>query len=77
MGIINAEETELDCEVLEFNDLERAVYKKILISDHKVVGAVLYGDVADSQWYFELLQQELNIEAFRQDLIFGKAFCDS
>jgi nitrite reductase (NADH) large subunit len=41
------------------------------------VGAVLYGDVADSQWYFELLQQELNIEAFRQNLIFGKAFCDS
>ena len=77
MGIINAEETELDCEVLEFNDLERSVYKKILISDHKVVGAVLYGDVADSQWYFELLQQELNIESFRQDLIFGKAFCDS
>jgi nitrite reductase (NADH) large subunit len=76
MGIINTEETELDCEVLEFNDFEHGIYKKILISDHKVVGAVLYGDVADSQWYFELLQQELSIEAFRQDLIFGQAFCD-
>lgn len=77
MGIINSEETDLECEVLEFNDFERSIYKKILISDHKVVGAVLYGDVADSQWYFELLQQEQDIEAFRQDLIFGKAFCDS
>jgi nitrite reductase (NADH) large subunit len=77
MGIINIEETDLACEVLEFNDFERSIYKKILISDHKVVGAVLYGDVADSQWYFELLQQEQNIDAIRQDLIFGKAFCDS
>jgi nitrite reductase (NADH) large subunit len=76
MGIINAEETDLDCEVLEFNDFEHGIYKKILISDHKVVGAVLYGDVADSQWYFELLQQALSIEAFRHDLIFGKAFCE-
>jgi nitrite reductase (NADH) large subunit len=75
MGVINANETELECEILEYNDIERSIYKKILISDHKVVGAVLYGDVADSQWYFELLQQERNIEAFRQDLIFGKAFC--
>lgn len=76
MGIINNEETELECETLEFNDFERAIYKKILISDHKVVGAVLYGDVADSQWYFELLQQEQSIEKFRQELIFGQAFCD-
>ena len=77
MGIINAEETERECETLEFNDFERSVYKKILISDHKVVGAVLYGDVADSQWYFELLQQERNIEDIRQELIFGQAFCET
>ena len=77
MGIINIEETELPCETLEFNDFERSVYKKILISDHKVVGAVLYGDVADSQWYFELLQQAQSIETIRKELIFGQAFCDS
>lgn len=77
MGIINIEETDLECEVLEFNDAERSIYKKILISDHKIVGAVLYGDVADSQWYFELLQQAQNIETIRQELIFGQAFCES
>jgi nitrite reductase (NADH) large subunit len=77
MGIINVEETDQQCETLEFNDFERSIYKKILISDHKVVGAVLYGDVADSQWYFDLLQQAQNIEAIRQELIFGQAFCES
>jgi nitrite reductase (NADH) large subunit len=75
MGIINAEEAKEACEVLEFNDAQRSTYKKILISDNKVVGVVLYGDVIDSQWYFDLLQQKLDINAFRQDLIFGQAFC--
>lgn len=75
MGIINAEESEQECETLEFNDDQRAIYKKVLISDNKVVGAVLYGDVIDSQWYFDLLQQKRNIKDFRQNLIFGKAFC--
>jgi nitrite reductase (NADH) large subunit len=75
MGIINIEEAEDACEVIEFNDAQRSIYKKLLVSDNKVVGAVLYGDVIDSQWYFDLLQQELDISVFRDDLIFGQAFC--
>lgn len=75
MGVINPEDTDLDCEVLEFNDQKRGIYKKILLHDNKILGAVLYGDVVDSQWYFELLQQGLNTAAFRQELIFGQAFC--
>lgn len=75
MGVINAEEAGDTCEVIEFNDAQRSIYKKILVSDNKVVGAVLYGDVIDSQWYFDLLQQDLDINAFRDDLIFGQAFC--
>ena len=77
MGIINVNETNLDCEELEFNDVERSIYKKILTSNQRIVGAVLYGDVVDSQWYFELLQQERDIADIRQDLIFGQAFCET
>ena len=77
MGIINADETDLDCEILEFNDFERSIYKKILISNQQIVGAVLYGDVADSQWYFELLQKGSDIQNIRQELIFGQAFCEA
>jgi nitrite reductase (NADH) large subunit len=75
MGIINPEDSAQECEVVEFNDSQRAIYKKILIHNNKLVGAVLYGDVTDSQWYFELLQQECSIEPFRKDLMFGQAFC--
>ena len=75
MGIINTHESELECEVIEFNDIERSIYKKIITSKQQVVGAVLYGDVVDSQWYFELLQQKRDITDIRQNLIFGRAFC--
>ena len=76
MGIINSDETDLECEVIEFNDLERSIYKKVIISNHNIIGAVLYGDVADSQWYFDLLQRGCDIQGVRQDLIFGQAFCE-
>jgi len=75
MGYINPEQIISGCEVIELQDFDAAVYKKILISNHKVVGAVLYGDVADSQWYFELLQDQQDISALRDGLIFGRAFC--
>ena len=75
MGYINADQAPNGCEVLEFQDFDAAIYKKVLISDHKVVGAVLYGDVADSQWYYELLESQKNISAMRDSLIFGKTFC--
>lgn len=75
MGIINASDTEQDCDELQFNDPARAIYKKILLHNHKIIGAVLYGDVSDSLWYFNLMQQQLSTESFRQNLIFGQALC--
>ena len=75
MGIINPHESEQECEVIEFNDIERSIYKKIITSQQRVIGAVLYGDVVDSQWYFELLQQKRDITEIRKNLIFGQAFC--
>ena len=75
MGIINPNESEQECEVIEFNDIERSIYKKIITSKQRVIGAVLYGDVVDSQWYFELLQQKRDITEIRKNLIFGQAFC--
>ena len=32
------------------------VYKKLVIRDDKLVGAVLYGDTVDGSWYFQLLR---------------------
>ena len=38
---------------ITLRDDSRGLYKKIVLRDGKLVGAVLYGDVADGQWYLQ------------------------
>ena len=39
----------------------RGVYKRLVIEDSRVSGAVLYGDVKDGAWYFDLIQNRTDI----------------
>jgi nitrite reductase (NADH) large subunit len=57
-----------------FTDPAIGIYKKLVIKDDKLIGAVLYGDTADGSWYQQLLEQEENISDLREALIFGKAY---
>ncbi|MCE7798672.1 nitrite reductase large subunit NirB [Sphingobium sufflavum] len=62
------------CEDIVLRDATRGVYKRVIVKDEKVIGAVLYGDTADGNWYFDLLKKEENIADIREALIFGQAF---
>ncbi|HET8709894.1 MAG TPA: hypothetical protein VFM32_00855, partial [Spongiibacteraceae bacterium] len=42
---------------LTFQDRDQGVYKKIIVRDDKIVGALLFGDIADSQLFFNLIKQ--------------------
>jgi nitrite reductase (NADH) large subunit len=35
----------------------RGVYKRVVVKDDRIVGAVLYGDTGDGGWYFDLLKR--------------------
>lgn len=59
---------------LVFSDPQRGVYKRLLIGDDRIQGVILYGDVADGSWYFDLLQKGTDISALRDDLLFGRAW---
>jgi NAD(P)H-dependent nitrite reductase large subunit/NAD(P)H-dependent nitrite reductase small subunit len=61
-------------EVLVMRDTKRGVYKRVVIENNKVRGAVLYGDVKDGPWYFELMQEGRDIGPLRDKLLFGAAF---
>jgi len=37
---------------------------------------VLYGDVADGPWYFDLIQKRTDISSIRDQLLFGRAHSD-
>jgi nitrite reductase (NADH) large subunit len=66
-----------DTEDLVFRDPKRGVYKRLVLKGSRVIGAVLYGEVADGAWYFELMQKGTNIAAFRSRLLFGRAYCET
>ncbi|MEM1075816.1 MAG: nitrite reductase large subunit NirB [Pseudomonadota bacterium] len=61
-------------EDIVFRDPARGVYKRLVIEDDTLVGAVMYGDTADSNWFFGLIQSGDSIEEMRETLIFGPAF---
>jgi nitrite reductase (NADH) large subunit len=64
-------------EDLVYRDPRRGAYKRLVLKNNRVIGAVLYGDVADGNWYFELMQQRRDISALRSRLVFGRAFCEA
>jgi nitrite reductase (NADH) large subunit len=51
-------------------------YRKLVIADGRLAGAVLYGDTADALWYLELIRTGAAIESFREDLVFGRSFAE-
>jgi nitrite reductase (NADH) large subunit len=62
------------CEDIVMRDASRGVYKRVIVKEDKVVGAVLYGDTADGNWYFDLLKKQEDVSEIRDALIFGQAF---
>ncbi|PUA16346.1 NAD(P)/FAD-dependent oxidoreductase [Glaciimonas sp. PCH181] len=65
----------VDSEDLVLRDPRRGIYKRLVIKDGRIVGAVLYGDVKDGPWYFDLIQNKTDISALRNQLLFGQALC--
>jgi nitrite reductase (NADH) large subunit len=51
-------------------------YKKLVIADGRLVGAVLYGDTEDGLWYLDLIRAGASIDAIRSDLVFGRSLVE-
>jgi nitrite reductase (NADH) large subunit len=62
------------CEDIVMRDASRGVYKRVIVKDDRLVGAVLYGDTGDGNWYFDLLKRQADVSDIRDALIFGQAF---
>jgi len=58
-------------EEIVLHDRSGGVYKKLVIENERLVGAVLYGDTADSAWYFQLMRDGKDIGDIRDHLMFG------
>jgi len=63
-------------EALLLSDPGLKTYKKLVIADDRLVGAVLFGDTADGPWYLELIRSGQRIDALRDELVFGRALAE-
>src|SRR6266581_1051217 len=61
-----------DTEEIVLHDRAGGVYKKLVVSGEKLVGAVLIGDTADGAWYFRLIKDDAPIAEIRDRLMFGE-----
>ncbi len=61
-------------EEIVFRDPSRGVYKRLVLQDNRLIGAVIYGDTADGNWFFGLIKDQTNIADMRETLIFGPSY---
>jgi len=64
------------CEDIVFRDAARGVYKRMVIEDGRLAGAVLFGDAIDGNWYFDLMRAGTSVTDIRETLIFGQAITE-
>jgi nitrite reductase (NADH) large subunit len=62
---------------ITLRDDSRGLYKKIVLREGRLVGAVLYGEVTDGQWYLQLMRDRTDVSALRERLVFGRTLAEA
>ncbi len=60
-------------ETIVLNDARRGAYKKLVIANGRLTGAVLVGDTADALWYLDLIRTREPIAKIRGEMMFGRS----
>jgi nitrite reductase [NAD(P)H] large subunit len=63
-------------ETIVLEDQEAGTYRKLVVRDNRLTGAVLIGDTADSLWYRDLMFTRAPVAPFRDVLAFGRAWAE-
>ena len=69
-GLIHAD---TGCDAITLLDEGAGIYKKLVLRDARLVGAVLYGATDGAGWYTRLLNEPIDITPYRDELMFGAA----
>ena len=60
-------------ESIVLSDINHGTYKKLVIAEGRLIGAVLIGDVGDALWYLELIRTRQPTQKIRADMMFGRS----
>ncbi|TGG95740.1 NAD(P)/FAD-dependent oxidoreductase [Natronospirillum operosum] len=71
-GAVEAEDPN---DLIVWRDEAHREYRKLILRNNRLVGAVLFGDVRDGQFYQDLIERQVDVSTVRQTLVFGAAFC--
>ena len=66
-----------DTEDILLLDKQGGRYKRIVLRQNRVIGAVLYGDTTDGSWLFQLLKDGQDVSEMREELLLGSSFGSS
>ena len=59
------------CKIITLRDDEQGIYRKLIIRDNALVGALLYGDISGAFWYQGLIRSGADIAPYKDFLMFG------
>jgi len=65
-----------DVEVMTLHDESEDCYRRLVLRQDRLVGALLYGDTADSGFYLDLITRGVQLGAARAALAFGPQFME-
>ncbi|MCG8668143.1 MAG: FAD-dependent oxidoreductase [Pseudomonadales bacterium] len=71
VGKVNANDPSNEITLL---DEKAGIYRKLIIEDQKIVGAVLYGDVRSGNWYVDLMCSKTELSNANTMLLFGQEY---
>jgi nitrite reductase (NADH) large subunit len=60
-------------EAILLSDVRRGAYKKLVIADGRLTGAVLIGETADALWYLDLIRTRKPVASIRAEMMFGRS----
>ena len=60
-------------EDIVMKDRAKGVYKKIVLKENRIQGAVMFGDTVDGNWYYQLLRDQTDISHMRNQLLYGQS----
>jgi len=60
-------------ECILLSDVRRGTYKKLVLSEGRLTGAVLIGETADALWYLEMIRTRKTVAGIRKEMMFGRS----
>ena len=56
------------------HDTDAGIYKRLVLKDDRLIGAVLYGETGDGPWFFDMVRSAADTGTMRDMLIFGQSY---